>query len=78
MKIRIVLADDHKIIRDGLHALLNQVAGMEVVAEAANGYSAIELINEHNPDVVIMDVGMPDLNGVEATHQIKKSPPTSR
>ena len=78
MKIRIVLADDHKIIRDGLHALLDQVAGMEVVAEAENGYLAIELINEHNPDVVIMDVGMPDLNGVEATHQIKKKSPDTK
>ena len=78
MKIRILLADDHKIIRDGLHALLDQVAGMEVVAEAENGYSAIKLISEHNPDVVIMDVGMPDLNGVEATHQIKKKSPDTK
>ncbi len=78
MEIRIVLADDHKIIRDGLRALLDQVTDMEVVAEAENGYAAIKLIGEHDPDVVIMDVGMPDLNGVEATHQIKKRSPDTK
>ncbi|MDI6632542.1 MAG: response regulator transcription factor [Thermoanaerobacteraceae bacterium] len=70
MSTRIILADDHKIVRDGLAALLAKVPGLEVVAEAADGRTAVRLAREMLPDVVIMDISMPDLNGIEATRQI--------
>jgi len=70
MSLRIILADDHKIVRDGLRALLANQPGMEVVAEADNGRSTVRLARELSPDLVIMDIGMPDLNGIDATRQI--------
>ena len=70
MSIRILLADDHKIVREGLGALIDQQSGMEVVAQAEDGRTAVELARKLSPDVVIMDIGMPELNGVEATRQI--------
>jgi two-component system response regulator NreC len=70
MSIRVVLADDHKIIRDGLRTLLEKEAGMEVVAEAENGRKTIKLAQKLTPHVIIMDVSMPDMNGIEATRQI--------
>jgi DNA-binding NarL/FixJ family response regulator len=70
MNTRIILADDHQIIRDGLRSLLSKVPGMLVVAEAANGRDAVSLALEMEPEVVIMDISMPDLNGIEATRQI--------
>ena len=75
MSIRILLADDHKITRQGLRSLLEKQKDMEVVAEADNGRSAVQLAAELDPDIIIMDVTMPDLNGVEAAKQIlAKSP----
>lgn len=70
MSLRIILADDHKIVRDGLRALLENQSGMEVVAEADNGRATVRLARDLLPDVVIMDIGMPDLNGIDATRQI--------
>src|SRR3954454_8632337 len=70
MKTRILLADDHQIVRQGLRSLLDQHPDMEVVGEAEDGRRAVELTEELHPDVVIMDVGMPGLNGVEATRQV--------
>ena len=70
MSIRILLADDHKITRQGLRSLLDKQQDMEVVAEAEDGRTAVRLAGELSPNVVIMDVTMPDLNGVEATRQI--------
>jgi len=70
MSIRILLADDHKITRQGLRSLLDKQQDMEVVAEAEDGRTAVRLVGELSPNVVIMDVTMPDLNGVEATRQI--------
>jgi two-component system response regulator NreC len=70
MSIRILLADDHKITRQGLRSLIEKQADMEVVAEAEQGRTAIRLVRELVPNVVIMDVSMPDLNGMEATRQI--------
>jgi len=70
MTIRILLADDHKIVRDGLRSLLEKQQGMKVVAEAENGRKALELASRTQPDVVIMDVSMPDLNGIEATRHM--------
>ena len=70
MTIRVLLVDDHTILRDGVRLLLELQGDMEVVGEAANGRSAVRLTTELSPDVVVMDVTMPDLNGIEATRQI--------
>ena len=70
MKTRILLADDHKIIRDGLRSLIEKHPEMEVVGEAENGRTTVKLALELEPDVVIMDISMPDLNGIDATQQI--------
>jgi len=70
MSIKIILADDHKIILEGLRSLIDNDKDMEVVAEAVNGRQAVNLAKKHTPDVVIMDINMPDLNGIEATKQI--------
>jgi two-component system response regulator NreC len=70
MSIRILLADDHNIIREGLRSLLDEQPDMEVVAEAEEGREAIRLVREMLPDIAIMDVTMPDLNGIEATQKI--------
>jgi DNA-binding NarL/FixJ family response regulator len=68
--IRIFIADDHKIIRDGLKALINKESGMEVIAEAENGRETVRLVQKLRPNVVIMDVSMPDMNGIDATRKI--------
>jgi DNA-binding NarL/FixJ family response regulator len=68
--IRIILVDDHKIMRDGLRTLIKKESGMEVIAEAETGRKAIQLVQELKPDVAIMDIAMPDLNGIDATKQI--------
>jgi two-component system response regulator NreC len=75
MSLRILLADDHKITRQGLRSLLEKQQDMEVVAEAEDGRTAVRLVGELSPNVVIMDVTMPDLNGVEATRQIVSQSP---
>ena len=72
MGIRILLADDHRIVIEGLKKLLEQEPDMEVVGETGNGLSAIEASRQLVPDIVIMDIGMPDLNGIEATRQISR------
>jgi two-component system response regulator NreC len=75
MSVRVILADDHAIVRHGLSKLLQQEEGMEVVAQAQDGHSTVELTRELAPDMVIMDIGMPDLNGIEATRQIVRDFP---
>lgn len=70
MSIRVLLVDDHKIIREGLRSLLNKTPDIEVVAEAENGRMARQLAREVMPDVIVMDISMPGLNGIEATRQI--------
>ena len=70
MKTRILLADDHKILRDGLRSLLEQQENFQVVGEAEDGRAAVRLARQLAPQVIVMDIGMPDLNGVEATRQI--------
>lgn len=70
MSIRVLLVDDHKIIREGLRSLLSKTPDIEVVAEAENGRMARQLAREMMPDVIVMDISMPGLNGIEATRQI--------
>jgi len=74
-QIRIVLADDHTIIRSGLRLLLEQQPDFKVVAEASDGRQAVQLVARHHPNVVILDIGMPELNGIEATRQIVAQDP---
>jgi two-component system response regulator NreC len=74
MGIKIILAEDHKITREGLVNMLEDQPSMEVVGEAGNGREAIRLARELSPDLVIMDVTMPDLNGIDATRVITSNP----
>ena len=71
-EIRVLLAEDHTIVRKGLRALLEDAKGIEVVDEAENGREAVDKSNQHRPDVVVMDISMPLLNGLEATRRIKE------
>ncbi|MEJ2671539.1 MAG: response regulator transcription factor [Deltaproteobacteria bacterium] len=73
--IKIVLADDHQIVRHGLRSLLSAEPDMEVVGEADNGRAVVRMVQEKLPQVVIMDISMPDLNGIEATRQILNEAP---
>ncbi len=76
--ITVILADDHPVVRDGLHFLLNSQKDIKVIGTAENGHEAVELAAKLNPDVVVMDIAMPLLNGIEATQQIRAECPLSR
>jgi DNA-binding NarL/FixJ family response regulator len=77
MSIEIIIADDHKLMREGLGSLLTRTADIVVVGQANNGREAVQLTEKHRPDLVVMDVSMPDLNGIDATRQIAlRSPKT--
>ena len=76
--VRVLLADDHKVVRQGLRALLQTQAGIKVVGEAGDGLEAVELAQTLRPDVVVMDIAMPRLNGIEATQQIADKAPGAR
>jgi len=73
--LRIVIVDDHEVVRWGLHTLLSTQTGWEVVGEAANGPEAVRRVNELKPDVVIMDISMPVMSGLEATRLIMETAP---
>ena len=75
--IRIILAEDHLVTRQGIRRLLEDEKDLEVVGEASNGYEAVEMVTDLKPDIVIMDIAMPKLNGIEATRQIKLAAPTT-
>ena len=77
-RIRILIADDHALVRAGIRALLEKQPNMEVVAEASNGREAIEFVRQLQPDVVLMDISMPDLNGLEAVRQLVKEFPGTK
>jgi RNA polymerase sigma factor (sigma-70 family) len=70
LKIRVLVADDHAIIREGLSVMLGNQPDMEVVGTAANGREAVRLVDEHEPDIVVIDISMPELNGIEAISQM--------
>lgn len=76
MSIKILIADDHKIIREGLRALIEKKPGMEVIGEVENGRKAVQLVQELLIDIIVMDIAMPDLNGIEATRQIVARAPS--
>jgi DNA-binding NarL/FixJ family response regulator len=73
--MKILLADDHKLMREGLRVLLEKLGRMTIVGEADNGVSAVRMARDLKPDLVLMDIGMPDLNGVEATRRIRAEAP---
>ncbi len=77
-RIRILLADDHTVVRQGLRKVLEERPDWEVVAEAGDGREAVRLAEQHKPDVAILDVAMPLLNGIEATRQIARRVPNTR
>ncbi len=77
-KITVLLAEDHLIVREGLRALLHLEEDIEVIAEAGNGREAVEMTARLQPDVVVMDIAMPLLNGMEATRQILETRPAAR
>jgi two-component system response regulator NreC len=70
MRTKIILADDHKIIKEGLQSLIEKQPDMEVIAEAQDGLTTVNLVQKLQPDVVIMDIGMPEMNGIDATTKI--------
>jgi DNA-binding NarL/FixJ family response regulator len=70
MTMKILLVDDHEIMREGICALLRKHPEMEVIGQAADGRTAVDMVKQLQPDVVVMDIGMPNLNGIEATHQM--------
>jgi DNA-binding NarL/FixJ family response regulator len=78
MSIKILLADDHVVLRQGLSKSLQTEKDIEIVGHANNGHTAVRLARELSPDVIIMDISMPDLNGIEATRQIVKATPKSK
>ncbi len=77
-QIRVFIADDHAVVRDGLAYIVNAQPDMEVVGGAGNGREAVALVRQLRPDVVIMDISMPELNGIDATAQISESVPEAR
>ena len=77
-RIRILLADDHAVVRQGFKMILSAQPDMEIVGEAGNGREAVALAEELKPDVVVMDVAMPELNGIEATRRLAESVPHAR
>ena len=71
-RIRIALVDDHLLVRNGIKSLLSEEHDLQVIAEGSNGFEAIEIVENHSPDILIIDVRMPEMNGIEAVRKIQK------
>ena len=78
MAVRILIADDHKIVREGLCAMFEKQAEMEVIGEAEDGVTAVQLARELRPDVIILDVSMPEMDGIDATRRLLKDVPETK
>jgi DNA-binding NarL/FixJ family response regulator len=78
MNITVFIVDDHAVVRDGLRFMLAEQPDVDVIGDAVDGHNAVQQVEELKPDVVIMDINMPKLNGIEATHQIRKVSPSSQ
>jgi two-component system NarL family response regulator len=78
MTVRILLVDDHRVVAEGLRAMIEQESGLEVVGMAEDGRTALDMVRELSPDLVVMDIMMPELNGIEATAQIVQDHPKTR
>jgi DNA-binding NarL/FixJ family response regulator len=78
MSMKIVIADDHHLVREGLKILIDKAENIEIIGEAESGRQAVELSEKLNPDVIVMDVAMPDLNGMEAAQKIMLINPTAK
>jgi len=76
--IRVLLADDHTLVRAGIRSLLETIEGLEVVAESGDGREALDLISRHRPDLALLDIGMPGLNGIEVARQIDRASPKTK
>jgi len=76
--MRVILADDHHLVRSGIRALLESVGGVTVVAETGDGREALELIQRHNPDIALLDITMPGLNGLEVAARVRECSPRTR
>jgi DNA-binding NarL/FixJ family response regulator len=74
--LRVILVDDHNLVRAGFRSLLENIPDVEIVAEAENGYSALELIRTHKPDMVLMDIALPDITGLDVTAQVIQEYPS--
>jgi len=77
-RIRILIVDDHPVLREGLVAIIESQADLEVVAEAGNGKQAVALFEEHQPDITLMDLGLPDINGIDVIKMLRESHPAAR
>lgn len=75
MSIKLLLVDDHTVVRSGLRMLLENEPDVEIIGEAGSGFQAVEMVNELQPDIVLMDIGLPDLSGIEAASRIKEADP---
>ncbi len=78
MGITVFIADDHAVVRDGLRFMLGAQHDIKVIGDAAEGYVAVRQVAKLHPDIVIMDINMPELNGIDATHQIREASPSSK
>lgn len=76
--MKVILADDHHLVRSGIRALLESIGGVAVVAETGDGREALELIQQHHPDVALLDITMPGLNGLEVAARVRESSPRTR